>query len=92
MIDESKELSDTLDELINLLTEFEETKDDFKKPLIRSYFQKISSLGKIIDNNVLGEVEKLSEDIDLYLSNPQKKAFLMLIDAAINLKNNLWEL
>jgi hypothetical protein len=92
MIDKFKEISSTLNIIINLLKEFDHSKDDFKKPLIRSYQQQLLSLGKIIDDSLLEKTTKLSNDIDLYLSNPKKKEYLKLIDDAVNLNNSLWEL
>jgi hypothetical protein len=92
MEDKFNELANTLTDLINVLEEFEKTKDDYKKPDIRAYFIKILALAKIIGNTTLEHTQKLSEDIDEYLSNPQKEKFVSLINDAIKLQNDLWEL
>ena len=53
---------------------------------------KVLSLGKIIGNTTLRHAQKLLDDIDEYLSNPQKEKFTSLIKDAIKLQNDLWEL
>ncbi|NGX43894.1 MAG: hypothetical protein K1060chlam3_00050 [Candidatus Anoxychlamydiales bacterium] len=92
MEDKFSELANTLTDLINILEEFEKTKDDYKKPDIRAYQIKISSLAKIIGNTTLRHTQKLLDSIDEYLSNSQKEKFSSLIKDAINLQNDLWEL
>ncbi|NGX51935.1 MAG: hypothetical protein KR126chlam5_00225 [Candidatus Anoxychlamydiales bacterium] len=92
MEDKFSELANTLTDLINILEEFEKTKDDYKKPDIRAYQIKISSLAKIIGNITLRHTQKLLDSIDEYLSNSQKEKFSSLIKDAINLQNDLWEL
>ncbi|HEU64191.1 MAG: hypothetical protein KR126chlam4_00391 [Candidatus Anoxychlamydiales bacterium] len=92
MKDKFSELANTLTDLINILEEFEKTKDDYKKPDIRARQVKILSIAKIIGNTTLKHAQKLLDDIDVYLSNPQKEKFSSLIKDAIKLQNDLWEL
>lgn len=92
MIDKYKELSENLSIIINLIKEFETSKNDYKKPDIRAYQIKISNLSKIIGDKVKEETQKLNDFIDEYLSNPKKNKFLHLIEEAIKLNNDLWEL
>ncbi len=92
MEDKFCELANALSDLINALKEFEKTKDDYKKPNIRAYLVKISSIANIIGNTTLLHTQKLLADVDKYLSNPQKEMFFSLINDAIKLQNDLWEL
>jgi len=92
MEDKFTELSDVLLEIINLLQEYQKTKDDYKKPLIRSYQVKLLNLGKIINTEVFIHAQKLNDDIDEYLANPDEKKHKLLLQDAVDLKNNLWEL
>ena len=92
MKDQYKELCLSLDNIISLLIEFKETKNDYKKPDIRAYQVQILSLGKIIGNTVLKHVENLNSDIDEYLAEPLDGKYQNLIDDATLLKNDLWEL
>jgi hypothetical protein len=92
MIDKYKELNESLTAIINLIKEFEISRNDYKKPDIRAYQTKISNLGKIIGNKVKEETQKLNDYIDDYLSDPQKNKYLYLIEEAIKLNNDLWEL
>ncbi|NGX63490.1 MAG: hypothetical protein KR126chlam6_00902 [Candidatus Anoxychlamydiales bacterium] len=92
MEDIFKDLSDCLNTIINLLKDFDLTKDDYKKPGIRANQIKMLSIAKIIGNKVLSDMEKLNSDIDEYLSNPEETIFKKLIHDAVNLQNDLWEL
>ncbi|NGX28876.1 MAG: hypothetical protein K940chlam1_01064 [Candidatus Anoxychlamydiales bacterium] len=92
MKDKYKELSLNLDNIINSLKEFKETKNDFKKPDIRAYQVQMLNLGKVIGSPVLKHVTNLNDDIDEYLSEPLDKKYLNLIGDATRLKNDLWEL
>ncbi len=92
MIDKYKELSENLSIIINLIKEFETSKNDYKKPDIRAYQVKISNLGKIIGDKVKEDTQKLNSYIDEYLSNPKKNEYSLLIEEAIRLSNDLWEL
>jgi len=92
MDDKYSELADTLTDLINILVEFKKTKNDYKKPDIRAYQMKISSLAKIIGNTTLKHTQKLLADVDEYLSNPLKEKYNSIIKDAIKLQNDLWEL
>lgn len=92
MEDKFKDLSGSLSDLMNLLIDFDKTRNDYKKPDIRANLVKMLSLGKIIGNTTQIHTEKLNSDIDEYLSNPSKQKFSSLIKDAINLQNNLWEL
>ena len=75
MEDKFSELANTLRDLINILEEFEKTKNDYKKPDIRAYQIKISSLAKIIENTTLKHTQKLLDAIDEYLSIMARKPF-----------------
>lgn len=92
MVDKYKELFDNLTIIINLLKEFESSGNDYRKPDIRAYQVKASSIAKIINSKVKDDMQKLNDDIDEYLSNPEKSKYLKLIDNAIILQNDLWEL
>ncbi|NGX34202.1 MAG: hypothetical protein K1060chlam1_00552 [Candidatus Anoxychlamydiales bacterium] len=92
MEDKFSDLANTLTDLINILREFEKTKDDYKKPDIRAYLVKMLSLAEIIGNTALIHTQKLLDDVDDYLSNPQKEKFSALINDAIKLQNDLWEI
>ena len=92
MTDKYKEASTSLDFLVSLLQEFEITKNDYKKPDIRAYQNKLTTLGKIINSQVLKHIEKLNDDIDIYLANPKKDKYQKIIQDAIKLKDDLWEL
>jgi len=92
MKDKYKELSDNLSIIINLIEEFEISKNDYKKPDIRAYQIKISNLSKIIGNKIKEDTQKLNDNIDKYLSNPQKDKYSFIIENAINLNNDLLEL
>lgn len=92
MQDKYKELSESLTIMINLLKEFELSKDDYKKPDIRAYQIKISNLGKVINDKVKKETEKFNNLIDEYLADPKLNKYSILIDEAIRLTNDLWEL
>jgi len=92
MIDKYCELSDLIKDTINLLKVFHDTKDDFKKPLIRANQQKIISLGKIINSSIKEKTFKLADDIDEYLANLKNDCFLNLMHDATQLNNSLWEI
>jgi len=49
-------------------------------------------LSKVIGGNIQKLSQKLSDDIDIYLSIHDKDKFLKLIKDAIEIQNNLWEL
>jgi len=91
MEDNFKKLARALSDLIIILEEFEKTKDDYKKPDIRACLVMLS-YAKIIGNTTLKHTQKLADDIDMYLSDPQKKKLTFLIEDAIKLQDDLWEL
>lgn len=92
MEDNFKKLARALSDLIIILEEFEKTKDDYKKPDIRACLVVMLSYAKIIGNTTLKHTQKLADDIDMYLSDPQKKKLTFLIEDAIKLQDDLWEL
>lgn len=92
MIDKYKELSENLSVLVNIIIEFDSSKDDYKKPDIRAYQIKLSNLAKIIDGQVKEDTLKFINIVDEYLANPQKNNYAFLIEKAIKLNNDLWEL
>lgn len=92
MTDKYKELAENIGIIINLIEEFEITKNDYKKPDIRAYQVKISSLGKIIGDKVKEDTETLNNFIDAYLSDPHGRKVSIIIEKGINLINDLWEL
>jgi len=92
MKDKYKELSETLSTIMNLIDEFDDSKNDYKKPDIRANQVKLMNLGKIIGNTTLKHITQLNSDIDLYLSDPIKENFSKVSTNAIVLKNDLWEL
>ncbi len=92
MIDEYKELSDCLLNIMNLLQEFDRTKNDYIKPKIRSYQVQAVHLSKIISGKVKIQVEKLIQDMDTYLSKPENKRYLLIVDDAVALQEALVEL
>jgi hypothetical protein len=91
MRDKYKELTENLSIIINLLKDFNLTKDDYKKPDIRAYQVKISSLAKIINNKILEDFKILDDIVDEYLANPIEDNYLKVIDSATKLQNDLWE-
>ncbi|MBN2480090.1 MAG: hypothetical protein JXA94_07675 [Parachlamydiales bacterium] len=92
MEDIYQKLEDCLEKIVSFLKEFEDKKDDFIKPNIRAFQVELIHLSKIISKKIFQHANKLSNDIDVYLSNPKKGIFLSLINDAINLQNDLWEL
>ena len=90
MEDIFKDLSACLNTTINLLKDFDLTKDDYKKPDIRANQIKMLSLAKIIGNKVLSDTEKLISDINVYLSNPEENIFKTLLHYSVNLQKDLW--
>ena len=87
-----KELAENIGVIVSLVKDFELTKNDYKKPDIRAYQVKISNLANIIGGLVKEDTEKLNYYIDAYLSVSNKEKLASLIDKAINLTNDLWEL
>ena len=92
MSDIYKDLSNSLDTIINLIKEFNETKNDFKKPDIRAYQVQMMNFAKVIGKNVLKHVLNLNDDIDEYLAKPLDGKYQDLMHDAVKLKNDLWEL
>jgi len=92
MEDNFNKLAKALSDLIKILQEFEKTKNDYKKTVIRSYIVNMLSYAKIIGNNTLKHAQKLADDIDNYLSDPQKDKLSFLIADAIKLQDDTWEL
>lgn len=92
MEDIFKDLAASLNTIINLLKDFDSSKNDYIKPDIRANQIQMLSFAKIIGNTVLSDTQKLNSDIDEYLSNPQDEKFKTLIHDATKLQNDLWEL
>ncbi len=93
MSDKYKELSDCLSEIIGQVNEFKKSYNDYIKPLIRANLVLMLKIGKIIGDKVAEDVVALNEDIDLFLNqNDNTDLYKSLIEDAVNLKNELWEL
>jgi hypothetical protein len=92
MEDICKELSNVLENLVQVLDEFKTTFNDYKKPDIRAYQSKLLTLAKLIDKNTQIKAEKLNQDIDLYLSKPIDEKINFIIKDALYLQKDLFEL
>ena len=92
MQDLYKKLHITIGTIIDYLKEFDNTKNDLIKKKIRPYQVEMVHLSKVIGGNIQKLSQKLSDDIDIYLSIHDKEKFLKLIEDAIKIQNNLWEL
>ena len=92
MNDDYKKLSNSLLKIMLLLENFYKSKNDEIKLNIRPLQTHIVSISKGINEHFEKKAAKLSSDIDNFLSYPPKITYEKLIEDALKLQEELFEI